>query len=297
MAAANSSHIRFTDSDTTSKSKPDAKKSGGNPHARYYATIFFNQIVLTLKDKDVALQLIHVYFEMFKELLGKKGEDIDDGGSRGEDGEGQKGNIDKEGRVRMRGGARGKGNRKGKETTTQGAAGFTEVEDAHSRLISAILTGVNRALPFAKVEAGDAGCVRLNHSAINSDRSRSLNAHIDTLFLITHTSTFNISLQALVLVQQVTVLLSSSSDASSMSKSITDRYYRTLYGSLHDPRLATSSKQAMYLNLLFKSIKADPDRSGERVQAFVRRFVQILVNGAGATEFVAGGLFLLGEVC
>lgn len=51
----------------------------------------------------------------------------------------------------------------------------------------------------------------------------------------------------------------------------------------------------MYLNLLFKSIKADVD--GERVKAIVRRFVQVLVSGgSGATEFIAGGLFLLGEV-
>ena len=39
-----------------------------------------------------------------------------------------------------------------------GAAGFSEVEDVLSKLISAILTGVNRALPFAKIDAGDSGC-------------------------------------------------------------------------------------------------------------------------------------------
>lgn len=121
--------------------------------------------------------------------------------------------------------------------------------------------------------------------------------HIDTLFLITHTSTFNISLQALVLIQQISASLSSSPSVSSVSRSIIDRYYRTLYASLQDARLATSSKQAMYLNLLFKSIKTDPDKSGERAKAFIRRFVQVLVSGGGgATEFVAGGLFLLGEV-
>jgi ribosome biogenesis protein MAK21 len=125
----------------------------------------------------------------------------------------------------------------------------------------------------------------------------SLIKHIDTLFRITHTSTFNISLQALVLLQQVSASLSSSS-SSSASKSVIDRYYRTLYASIHDARLATSAKQAMYLNLLFKSIKADPDMSGERVKALIRRFVQVLVSGGnGSTEFVAGGLFVLGKVC
>jgi ribosome biogenesis protein MAK21 len=125
----------------------------------------------------------------------------------------------------------------------------------------------------------------------------SINKHIDTLFLITHTSTFNISLQALVLIQQITVSFSSPS-TSSMAKSISDRYYRTLYASLHDTRLATSSKQAMYLNLFFKSVKADAGNDdGERVQALMRRFIQVLVSGGGgATEFTAGGLYLLGEV-
>lgn len=54
----------------------------------------------------------------------------------------------------------------------------------------------------------------------------------------------------------------------------------------------------MYLNLLLKSIKADAGKNNnERVKAMVRRFVQLLVSGgSGATEFTAGGLYLLGEV-
>ena len=40
-------------------------------------------------------------------------------------------------------------------------AGFAEIEDSHSQLISAILTGVNRALrlPFAKISSADVGYV------------------------------------------------------------------------------------------------------------------------------------------
>ena len=54
----------------------------------------------------------------------------------------------------------------------------------------------------------------------------------------------------------------------------------------------------MYLNLFFKSVKADAGNDdGERVQALIRRFIQVLVSGGGgATEFTAGGLYLLGEV-
>ncbi|KAF8227475.1 CBF-domain-containing protein [Tricholoma matsutake] len=276
-------HIRFSN-DPKPKSKPaptaGPAKKGGNAHARYYATITFNQIVLTPEDKDVALKLIGVYFEMFKELLG---EDPEEGGEdqKVEDEKGEIDvHVDKRGRVRDK----GKGKGKGKAMEVKGAAGFAEVEDVHSKLISAILTGVNRALPFTKIDAGDIG----------------LNKHIDTLFLITHTSTFNISLQALVLIQQITTSFgpSAASPSASISKTITDRYYRTLYASLHDPRLASSSKQAMYLNLFFKSVKADVGNGdGERMKAMIKRFVQLLVSGgSGATEFTAGGLYLLGEL-
>ncbi|KAG9312645.1 CBF/Mak21 family-domain-containing protein [Chiua virens] len=155
-------------------------------------------------------------------------------------------------------------------------------EDTYGKLISAILTGVNRALPFAKLDTTEASFYK----------------HIDTLFRITHTSTFNISLQSLVLIQHLSSSLASqpgSSLSSSRSQSIVDRYYRALYSSLHDGRLASSSKQTMYLNLLFKSLKTDSDIG--RVASFVRRFIQMLVSGgAGGTEFVVGGLYLLGEV-
>lgn len=124
--------------------------------------------------------------------------------------------------------------------------------------------------------------------------------HVDTLFLITHKSTFNISLQALRLILQICTSFdalpsSSTASTSNISAPITDRYYRTLYASLHDTRLSTSSKQAMYLNLLLKSLKLD--KNTDRVKAFVRRFLQMLVgSGNGGVEFVAGGLYLLGEV-
>jgi ribosome biogenesis protein MAK21 len=52
----------------------------------------------------------------------------------------------------------------------------------------------------------------------------------------------------------------------------------------------------MYLNLLFKSIKADAGNM-DRVVALVRRFIQVLLSGGGgATEVITGGLYLLGEV-
>jgi len=145
-------HIRFSDAESA-KPKPKPAERGGNSHARYYATVTFNQIVLTPADKDVALKLLDVYFEIFKELLGEGAEDVDGA----EDVTGQEEvKTDKNGRV-MDG---RKGKIKGKrKMEVKGAAGFTEIEDSNSKLISAILTGVNRALPFAKLNAADAGWV------------------------------------------------------------------------------------------------------------------------------------------
>ncbi len=72
----------------------------------------------------------------------------------------------------------------------------------------------------------------------------------------------------------------------------TERFYRTLYESLLDPRLVTSSKQALYLNLLYRSLKADIDV--RRVKAFIKRMLQIL--GLQQPSFVCGILYLIIEL-
>lgn len=71
-----------------------------------------------------------------------------------------------------------------------------------------------------------------------------------------------------------------------------DRFYRTLYESLLDPRVATSSKQALYLNLLFKALKNDVNV--RRVKAFVKRLVQIL--GLHQPNFICGIFCLIREL-
>ncbi|KAI0739517.1 CBF/Mak21 family-domain-containing protein [Daedaleopsis nitida] len=295
-------HIRFSD-DSSGKSKPKNKKENTsaseglarwNSHAWYYAAVTLNQVVLTpsTQDRAVARTLVDMDFEMFDEILGSKADDDRDSDieARPHAGKGK----DLKGKGKDFPAANEKGKRKRKEF--KGEAGFSEVEDSSSRLIGAILTGVNRALPFAQMH-------------LNDDSSAVLQKHIDTLFRITHTSTFNISLQALTLILHISTTLSSpvassskaststQTTASTISTSLRDRFYRALYASLTDPRLSTSNKQALYLNLVFKALKADHDTA--RVAAFVRRFVQILASGAGAggaIEFVAGGLYLLGEL-
>lgn len=71
-----------------------------------------------------------------------------------------------------------------------------------------------------------------------------------------------------------------------------NRFYRSLYETLLDPRIITSSKQAMYLNLLFKSLKSDTNV--KRIQAFVKRLLQIL--SLQNPSFTCGVLFLIREL-
>lgn len=59
-----------------------------------------------------------------------------------------------------------------------------------------------------------------------------------------------------------------------------------------DERLVNSSKSALYLNLLFKSLRSDT--SQPRLAAFIKRLLQILSNHQ--TPFICGALHLLGQL-
>jgi ribosome biogenesis protein MAK21 len=71
-----------------------------------------------------------------------------------------------------------------------------------------------------------------------------------------------------------------------------DRFYRTLYESLLDPRLITTSKHILYLNLLYRALKADT--SIRRVKAFVKRLLQII--NLHEPPFICGVLYLIKEL-
>lgn len=61
---------------------------------------------------------------------------------------------------------------------------------------------------------------------------------------------------------------------------------------LLDPGLASSSRQNMFLNLLYKSLKADV--ALRRIKAFVKRLLQ--VSAGQSASFVCGALFLVSEL-
>ncbi|UKZ78032.1 hypothetical protein TrVFT333_005766 [Trichoderma virens FT-333] len=198
--------------------------------SRYYAINTLNQTILSNKEPAVAESLLRIYFDLFATILktGKLGMPIEEESSKAQ--KGQKPS---------------KGSSSGKSANqTKPTAASVPESEAADKLVSALLTGVNRAAPFV------------------GTNDMVMERHLDTLFKIAHSSNFNTGIQALLLIQH----LSSARNLGS------DRFYRTLYESLLDPRLMTSSKQALYLNLLLRALKNDVDV--RRVKAFAKRMLQ-----------------------
>lgn len=244
-------------------------RPGQHIRAKYYAINTLNQTILSTKEPQIADSLLNIYFGLFVALL-KTGELSQHDGSF----EASKG--DKRKHKRQEKSIPSKKNEDKNQTT----AGDRE---AAEKLVSAILTGVNRAVPFSQAEQStyvSSTQFQFYESILTCTR---LESHLDTLFRITHSSNFNTSIQALMLIQQV----------SANRHIATDRFYRTLYESLLDPRLIASSKQALYLNLLYRSLKADVDV--RRVKAFVKRMLQIL--NLHQPSFICGVIYLIIDLC
>lgn len=107
-----------------------------------------------------------------------------------------------------------------------------------SRLIGALLVGVNKSYPHVR-------------SGIQSEQ-------IQTMYKIVHLSPFNISLQALLLIRQL---------------ENNDRYYSALYKKIFDERLISTSHQAICIHLIYKSILDDDCK--ERIVSFMKRLFQM----------------------
>lgn len=110
-----------------------------SPHAKYYAVITLNQTVLSMKEQEVANKLLEIYFALFVGLLKKEKER-----------EKQEKKINKDGLPQGGGGKPGKmARRKAEKAATQE---HKAEEELREKLIAAVLTGVNRAFPFAKTD-------------------------------------------------------------------------------------------------------------------------------------------------
>uniref|UniRef100_A0ACB8GAP6 Uncharacterized protein n=2 Tax=Sphaerodactylus townsendi TaxID=933632 RepID=A0ACB8GAP6_9SAUR len=137
-------------------------------------------------------------------------------------------------------------------------------KDVESKMLSALLTGVNRAYPYAQT----------------SDEK--VKEQMNTLFKVLHVVNFSTSIQALMLLFQVM----------DSNQTISDRYYTALYKKLLDPGLTLCAKQSMFLNLVYKSLKADIVL--RRVKAFVKRLLQVTCSQM--PPFTCGTLYLVSEL-
>lgn len=124
-----------------------ASDDNGNVHARYYGIITLNQTTLTQRDGDVAGKLVEVYFEVFKGILGdgKYAKEEEDKPVEVVEPEPAEGSGGAKGDAKHKGKGAWKG--KGKKTEAEDV-----VEDSDAKMIAAVLSGVNRALPFAQIE-------------------------------------------------------------------------------------------------------------------------------------------------
>ncbi|XP_073965864.1 CCAAT/enhancer-binding protein zeta-like [Choristoneura fumiferana] len=134
-----------------------------------------------------------------------------------------------------------------------------------SRLMSAILTGVKRAYPFAE-----------------ASRLADAPAHIDAVHKLVHLASINVAIHALALLFHI-------SDA---SKSTSDRYYTALYRKLTSPDIFNTSHSALLFSLIYKSLKKDDNVA--RVTAIVKRLLQLCCQMTPAQA--CGILFLVSQV-
>ncbi|XP_068219686.1 CCAAT/enhancer-binding protein zeta-like [Palaemon carinicauda] len=140
----------------------------------------------------------------------------------------------------------------------------TKKGEVDTRMMSALLRGINRAFPFSRLQ-GDA-----------------LQDQLQTLYKLCHIVNFAVATQALQLIYQVVT----------SKDQVEDRFYQALYGQMQDPTFGSSTGSAAFLNLVFKAMMRDD--SLERRQAFVKRLLQVAQYQA--PHLICGMLFLVSEI-
>jgi ribosome biogenesis protein MAK21 len=114
-------------------------------HAQYYTIITMNQTILTSRDTAVANRLVEVYFMLFVKLLRKGVNETETPKPE------QKKKKFKRGK---------------KPFSVNWDELNNQQEEVNSKILSAVLTGVNRAFPFSKVESNVYG---LQSKGLTSD--------------------------------------------------------------------------------------------------------------------------------
>lgn len=133
-----------------------------------------------------------------------------------------------------------------------------------SRLLTALLNGINKVFPFL---------------SDNDKNHSSLMPYMDQIFRLVHTAnSFATSTQALALIAHMVFAnnaenekvkekndeenaepTSSTTEEDEKSNSVRNRYYVTLYSKLLSTQSFQHAKNTLFLNLIYKSIKYDPN--------------------------------------
>jgi ribosome biogenesis protein MAK21 len=159
-------------------------KRGNHTNAKYYSIITLNQTVLSSLDHDVANKLLDIYFGVFTALLNKENANKHSAAANatGANAAGKHSKFVDEKKQDQKD---KKLNKKARLRAKKEEEQNQFDEESNAKLVSAVLTGVNRAFPFSKVD------------------DEVFDKHLDTLFRITHQGNFNTSIQALILIFQV----------------------------------------------------------------------------------------------
>ncbi|KAK4778070.1 hypothetical protein SAY87_018257 [Trapa incisa] len=211
--------------------------------AKYHAVNFLSQIHLSHRGDGpkVAKRLTDVYFALFKVL-------VNEASSAQET---------------------GKSGKRDRKTISNSKDGKSEEEthvELDSRILSALLTGINRAFPF--VSSGEAGDI--------------VEVQTPLLFQLVHSKNFNVGVQALMLLDKI----------SSKNQIVSDRFYRALYSKLLLPAAMNTSKVEMFIGLLLRAMRNDVNL--KRVAAFSKRLLQVALQQP--PQYACGYLFVLSEL-
>lgn len=162
------------------------------------------------------------------------------------------------------------GKNKKKADTQENVEGETEeLEGLDSKMVSILLTGVNRAFPYAK----------LPQDVYES--------HLDILFDLVDTASFNRRVQGL------TVVFKLIGQQQSVTESIDTvgrgRFYRSLYSLLLAPELSTGFGQPSHLQgffaLVFSAVEHDKDAA--RSRAVVKRLLALSTHARAGFALAA----------
>lgn len=153
-----------------------------------------------------------------------------------------------------------------------------------SRLLSALLQGVNRAHPYLPLA------------------DQRMEEHVDALYRVVHTAPPGARTQSLLLLFHLAVGATTADDddddkmLDNCKEAVArkERFYRALYSTLSETTILGSGKHlTMYFNLLYKAMKYDTDTS--RLVAFAKRIWMTALHCNSAVT--AATIFLLNEVC